>query len=49
MPFHDRQFDLILLVTVICFVDDVSTLFRELRRVLKTDGQLIVLGLSTGT
>jgi SAM-dependent methyltransferase len=42
MPFHDRQFDLGLLVTVICFVDDVPTLFRELRRVLKTDGQLII-------
>ena len=42
MPFHDRQFDLVLLVTVICFVDDVPTLFRELRRVLKTDGQLII-------
>jgi ubiquinone/menaquinone biosynthesis C-methylase UbiE len=42
MPFRDRQFDLVLLVTVICFVDDVPTLFRELRRVLKTDGQLII-------
>ena len=42
MPFHDRQFDLVLLVTVICFVDDVPTLFRELRRVLKRDGQLII-------
>jgi SAM-dependent methyltransferase len=42
MPFHDQQFDLVLLVTVICFVDDVPTLFRELRRVLKTNGQLII-------
>lgn len=42
MPFHNRQFDLVLLVTVICFVDDVPALFRELRRVLKTDGQLII-------
>jgi SAM-dependent methyltransferase len=42
MPFRDRQFDLVLLVTVICFVDDVPALFRELRRVLKTDGQLII-------
>lgn len=42
MPFRDRQFDRVLLVTVICFVDDVPTLFRELRRVLKTDGQLII-------
>lgn len=42
MPFGDRQFDLVLLVTVICFVDNVPALFRELRRVLKTDGQLII-------
>jgi ubiquinone/menaquinone biosynthesis C-methylase UbiE len=42
MPFRDRQFDFVLLVTVICFVDDVATLFRELRRVLKSDGQLII-------
>lgn len=42
MPFRDRQFDCIMLVTVICFVDDVPTLFRELRRVLKRDGQLII-------
>jgi ubiquinone/menaquinone biosynthesis C-methylase UbiE len=42
IPFRDRQFDLVLLVTVICFVDDVPILFRELRRVLKRDGQLII-------
>lgn len=42
LPFRDGQFDLVLLVTVICFVDDVPTLPRELRRVLKRDGQLII-------
>lgn len=42
MPFRDRQFDLVLFVTVICFVHDVPTLLRELRRVLKRDGQLII-------
>lgn len=42
LPFLDGQFDLVLLVTVICFVDDVPTLLRELNRVLKTDGQLII-------
>jgi SAM-dependent methyltransferase len=42
MPFRDRQFDLVLLVTVLCFVDDVPTLFRELRRVLKRGGHLII-------
>lgn len=42
LPFRDGQFDIVLLVTVICFVDDVSTLLRELRRVLKSGGQLII-------
>ena len=42
LPFRDGQFDVALLVTVICFVEDVPTLLRELERVLKTDGQLII-------
>lgn len=42
LPFRDGQFDVALLVTVICFVEDVPTLLRELGRVLKTDGQLII-------
>jgi ubiquinone/menaquinone biosynthesis C-methylase UbiE len=42
LPFCDEQFTLVLLVTVICFVDDVPTLLRELNRVLKRDGQLII-------
>lgn len=42
LPFRDGQFDLVLLVTVICFVDDVPTLLRELTRVLKSGGQLII-------
>lgn len=42
LPFRDAQFDVVLLVTVICFVDDVPTLLRELRRVLKSGGHLII-------
>lgn len=42
LPFRDGQLDVVLLVTVICFVDDVPTLLRELSRVLKPEGQLIV-------
>lgn len=42
LPFRDGQFDMVLLVTVICFVDDVPTLLRELRRVLKSGGDLVI-------
>jgi len=42
LPFRDEQFDLVLLVTVICFVDDVPTLLRELSRVLKLGGHLVI-------
>ncbi|MFZ3012533.1 MAG: class I SAM-dependent methyltransferase [Nitrospira sp.] len=42
LPFRDGQFDLVLLVTVICFVDDVPTFLRELNRVLKSGGHLVI-------
>ncbi|MBI3806775.1 MAG: class I SAM-dependent methyltransferase [Nitrospirae bacterium] len=42
LPFRDAQFDLVLLVTVICFVDDVPTLLQELHRVLKREGRLVI-------
>ena len=42
LPFRDGQFDLVLLVTVICFVDDVPALLRELNRVLKSGGHLVI-------
>jgi SAM-dependent methyltransferase len=42
MPFRDAQFDFALMVTVICFVENVEILLRETRRVLKTSGRLIL-------
>ncbi|WP_447976647.1 class I SAM-dependent methyltransferase [Candidatus Nitrospira bockiana] len=42
LPFREGLFDVVLLVTVICFVDDVPILLRELRRVLKSGGHLII-------
>ncbi len=42
LPFRDKQFDFALMVTTVCFVDDMKKAFREVYRILKDDGFLIV-------
>jgi SAM-dependent methyltransferase len=42
LPFADGAFDFVLLVTVICFVEDAAAMFREAHRVLKPKGRIIV-------
>ncbi|MBE0569244.1 MAG: class I SAM-dependent methyltransferase [Deltaproteobacteria bacterium] len=42
LPFRDDRFDYALMVTVICFFDDVRRSFREAHRVLKPSGSLVV-------
>jgi len=42
LPFSDGQFDFALMVTTICFVDDIDASFREVSRILKPNGQLII-------
>ena len=42
IPFYDSQFDFALMVTTICFLDDIKLAFKETYRVLKTDGQLVI-------
>ena len=42
LPFADGTFDSALLVTTVCFVDDLDRTFREARRVLAEDGALLV-------
>jgi len=42
LPFEDAQFDFALMVTTICFLDNVRISFKEAKRIIKKDGRLIV-------
>jgi SAM-dependent methyltransferase len=42
LPFADAGFDFVLMVTTICFVDDIEQALAETRRVLKSDGFIVV-------
>lgn len=42
LPFSDGRFDFVMMVTTICFVDDIVKSFKEAFRVLKTDGFIII-------
>jgi len=42
LPFNDSQFDFVLMVTTICFFDDIEKAFRETYRILKPNGRLII-------
>jgi ubiquinone/menaquinone biosynthesis C-methylase UbiE len=41
LPFDDYQFDFALMVTTICFVDDIEASFKEAFRVIKPAGSFI--------
>jgi len=42
LPYEDESIDFVLMVTTICFVDDVNKTFQEIYRVLKPGGAVIV-------
>lgn len=42
LPFRNDEFDLLLMVTTICFVNDVNKTFQEAYRVLKSKGTIII-------
>ena len=46
LPFQDRSFDLVTMITVLCFVPHPQTALREIARLLKPGGRLIIGDLS---
>jgi SAM-dependent methyltransferase len=42
LPFADREFDHALMVTTICFLDDMDMAFHEVRRILKPGGLFVI-------
>lgn len=42
LPFRDSSFDLVLMVTTICFLDDIESAFREVYRILSPGGLFII-------
>jgi ubiquinone/menaquinone biosynthesis C-methylase UbiE len=42
LPFTDGEFDLALMITTVCFLDDMDMAFQEVRRVLKPGGSFVI-------
>ena len=42
LPFPDRRFDIVVAVTVLCFVPDAEAAFREIARVLQPGGAVVI-------
>ncbi len=42
LPFQDNEFDKALMVTTVCFLDDIDRAFQEAYRVLKPGGAFII-------
>jgi ubiquinone/menaquinone biosynthesis C-methylase UbiE len=42
LPYNDNSFDFALIVTTICFVDDPLKTLKEARRVIKSNGYIII-------
>ena len=42
LPFPAGQFDVVTAITILCFVDDATPVFREIARVLRPGGRLVI-------
>jgi len=49
LPFSDLEFDYILMVTTICFLDDIEKALLEANRVLKPNGSIIIGFIDAGS
>ena len=42
IPFVNNEFDFVLLVTTLCFLDDINKSMKEIYRILKSKGSIII-------
>jgi ubiquinone biosynthesis O-methyltransferase len=42
LPFPAEQFDVVTAITILCFVEDASPVFREIARLLRPGGRLVI-------
>lgn len=42
LPFHDGYFDFVLMVTTICFLDDVEGTLKECFRIIRSGGSILI-------
>jgi ubiquinone biosynthesis O-methyltransferase len=42
LPFASEQFDIVVAVTILCFVQNAAPVFREIARVLRPGGRLVI-------
>jgi len=42
LPFASEQFDIVIAITILCFVKDPAPVFREMARVLRPGGRVVI-------
>jgi SAM-dependent methyltransferase len=42
LPFRAEQFDIVTAITILCFIEDATPVFREIERVLCPGGRLVI-------